>query len=67
MYKKERIVYKNREEELGLCFRAKLSKKLPSSAVAVLQHLLSSLKTKGQNGEKAEAKEVGRTMNHLLG
>lgn len=58
---------KNREGEFSLSFRAKLSKKLPSSAERALQHLLSSLKTKGYNGEKAEAKEVGRTMNHILG
>lgn len=65
VYKKERMG-KNREGELGLCFRAKLSKKLPSSSEKALQHL-SSLKSKGENGEKAGAKEAGRTMNHLLG
>lgn len=66
VYKKERM-HKNREGELGLCFRAKLSPKLPSSAERALQQHLSLLKRKGENDEKAEAKEVGRTMNHLLG
>lgn len=58
---------KNTEGKLGLCFGAKLSPKLPSSAERALQQHLSLLKRKGQNDEKAEAKEVGRTMNHLLG
>jgi len=40
VYKKERM-HENREEELGLCFRGKLSEKLCSPAERVPQHLSS--------------------------
>lgn len=58
MYKKERMD-KNREGELGLCFRAKLSKKLPNSAERALQHLLSSLKRGKMVRRQKQRKKAG--------